>query len=685
MIHPVSLAAILMVAMAFSCIGLHAKTLVASEAPVRQVAMSAEKAFEEGMGAVNVKRGAAGKGLTLYDHLLIEDDAPGISSTAEWMKMNRSQVENLSGDVRIKKVLPIERLGGLEARLYVPSGVAVEVNGQSLQTPSNTEYPVVPMEMLKEGYNEVVLSGRNKGQSVKLATREMILNNDPSRTGQPPRSFRSDDGGATWQVVDGEFMVRLHLRQYASEGSVLSAVIDMASGEADAGPLAGQVVIGKISARTEAETPEKTSVDLLVRSGKSPVVEEGQWSDWQAADGATVAAGHRYVQWQAVLKSQDAARTPVLKSVTLKAATSVEQLPDWAARGLAVSDFSNPTIRYTSVPFEYEDPSHPKMVALREKYKLDEIVAGAGSELEKMVKLRNWVAQQWKYKPPAEMYPAWDADEILTAKIGFCVQYAIVFTQCATSLGYQSRFVFGNHYGTGHEVSEYWSNELQKWVMFDVNGNMHHLDTKTNTPMSMLELHDLVVRECYGDKAAIVSNKAKGVVTSDAVATCYDLQMTPDKPKKATPDGRFAVPMQWLYVRWMPRNNFYAKPNPIPMTQGTHWDWSDFIVWDNPQMPLQYRYRHFTSRRSDIEWTINQVRYDLACSREADTLTVQMGTVTPYFETFLVRRGTGEWVKSGRSFDWKLEPGRNRLEMRVRNSSGVLGPVSHVEVSLGAQ
>lgn len=29
---------------------------------------------------------------------------------------------------------------------------------------------------------------------------------------------------------------------------------------------------------------------------------------------------------------------------------------------------------------------------------------------------------------------------------------------------------------------------------------------------------------------------------------------------------------------------------------------------------------------------------------------------------------------------WELHPGRNRLEMRVRNTAGVLGPVSYLEV-----
>ena len=62
------------------------------------------------------------------------------------------------------------------------------------------------------------------------------------------------------------------------------------------------------------------------------------------------------------------------------------------------------------------------------------------------------------------------------------------------------------------------------------------------------------------------------------------------------------------------------------------------------------------------------------------TLAVQMGTVTPNFETFLVNVDSKGWKPAGGEFGWELSPGRNRLEMRTRNVSGVEGPVSWLEV-----
>jgi len=57
-----------------------------------------------------------------------------------------------------------------------------------------------------------------------------------------------------------------------------------------------------------------------------------------------------------------------------------------------------------------------------------------------------------------------------------------------------------------------------------------------------------------------------------------------------------------------------------------------------------------------------------------------MGTFTPYFESFLVKLDRQGWKASSPAFTWALHPGRNRLEMRVRNNAGVLGPLSFLEV-----
>jgi hypothetical protein len=325
------------------------------------------------------------------------------------------------------------------------------------------------------------------------------------------------------------------------------------------------------------------------------------------------------------------------------------------------------------------------MKALREKFKLDDVVAGAGSELEKFVKLRDWVAKQWRFEAPARHYPAWDADDILTARTGFCVQFAIVFMQCATALGYQTRFLFGDNSAVGHEVTEVWSNEFGKWIYMDNSNNFHHVDPRTGVPLNMMDVRDLILRTYYAGNVADRTNRPAQRVTSPDIATCYGLQMKPVGPKNETmdaggKDGRFYVPLKWMQLRYMDRNNFYGQPLPVPKTQGATWDYSDYWLWDDGRQEPVWRYRHVTARRSDLQWTINQVRYAVECDPQPNTLRVQMVTQTPSFDTFLVNANGGGWTPSGSSFLWTLQPGRNRLEMRVRNTSGVEGIVSFIEL-----
>ena len=668
-----------------------------AESPEFEAMMLAGPESEWGQGAWGVQR-VGDQAVGLDNRVLVEDDGPGIGCTAEWMKTDRAPSTMIGGETRVKKLLFVERPQAKEARLYVPLGVAVEFNGKALEVPAGEPFPQVPLSLLRQGPNEVILScPANHPREIKYARTEDILRNAPDRKGRPRRSFLSRDGGKSWQPIDGEYLLRLHLVQYVPRGRFLSAVIDLCHEQP---LLLAPASLESVSAlKAPAATRPGTRVEVAFRTGPGPVVEPALWSSWQPA-GAAVPAGHRYLQWEAVLISDDPLRTPLLLAVAIRYKNRREPLPPWAA-GLNLLDSHNEQIRYTSIPFEYEDPRHPRMVALRKKYKLDEVVAGAASETEQLVKLRNWVSQQWKYTPPAVHYPAWDADEILTRKYGFCVQYAITMMQTAIAMGHQARFVFGDNPGPqegGHEVCEIWSNEHRKWIFFDTNGNYHYVDPKTHVPMSMLEVHNLLEKTYYGGRAATLENRPSRHVPSDALAICYGTSLTPGTPPtQQIPgmpaeamseltnqfvNGRYTVPTRWLQIYYMPRNNFYAHAFPQPKTQGCGWNWSEYWCWQDSVTPRQWQYRYATGRRSDLDWTLNQVCFDATITEHPGRLDVQMGTFTPYFDTFLVSVDRGAWKETSRAFPWQPHPGRNRLEMRVRNQAGVLGPISFLEVKL---
>ena len=133
--------------------------------------------------------------------------------------------------------------------------------------------------------------------------------------------------------------------------------------------------------------------------------------------------------------------------------------------------------------------------------------------------------------------------------------------------------------------------------------------------MSMLEVHDLLLKT-YTAASATLERPPLARQPSDTLAICYGTSRVPGPPpedqKIHFADGRYTVPTRWLFINYMPRNNFYAKPYPQPKTQGCHWDWSEYWCWEDAQTPRRWPYRNFTARRSDLAWTINQVCFDAA-------------------------------------------------------------------------
>ena len=664
--------------------------LLAGDIQTCRVVLPAAKAFEEGQGAHGVMLNDSGA-VVLYDRVLVEDDGPGMGSDADWLKTDRAPTTEIAGETRVMKTLHIDHLGAFEAQLIAPPGVGIELNGRTLEPSSGSPTLEIPPSLLREGDNEVVLSSLGgKRQTIKIAPTEDILRNAPERKNWPRRSFKSLDGGKTWEAIHGEYMVRLHLTQYVPRGDVVSPVIDLGGGLEDPTPLLTPVSVQSVALSADADAPGGSQVELAFRAGSSPVYDAASWSDWRPS-GSAYPAGSRYLQWKAALSSIDPLKTPRLRSVAIEAKLAKPSAPSWA-KELRVSAFHNEKIRYTSMPFEYENPLHPRMVALRHKYKLDDVVAGASSETERLVRLRDWIAHQWTICAPAENYPAWDADEILTRKYGFCVQYAVTLMQCAISLGYQARFVFGYNPGAfdggGHEVCEIWSNEHCKWMFFDVNQDWHYVDPKTLAPLSMLEVHDIILKTYYDGRPASIENAPQRRLPSDDIAVCYGTNMLPGLPPKEFSrhfvDGHFTSPTRWLFFNYIPRNNFYEKPYPQPKTQGADWDWSDYWCWEDAVTPKRWQYRNFTGRRSDVNWTINQVRFDATLTDRPGAISMQMGTVTPFFDAFLVNVDGQGWRESARSFAWHLHAGRNRVEMRIRNTSGVEGPASFLELEMQA-
>lgn len=577
------------------------------------------------------------------------------------------------GERQGKKHFVLRTLGASGAELFVFGGkVAGSFNGVEIEFgkfPHNGGWmsAPIPAKLLRVGANEVVFrSGTRLAQDAEARPVQ--------------HSFLSDDGGKTWETAEGgEFLVALRLQRYPAQGIITSPVIDLAS-PADKDVVRPLLQVRAVRAEADAVTPPGTSVGLQTRTGKTPRP-DNSWTAWQTGG----AAPRRYVQWRALLQTDNRAATPTLRKVTVVAEATVAASAD----GLTVTRVANQRIRRSSYSYQYQPPSE-KLTRLRDKFKLDEVVAAGTTDMEKLILLRNWVRQQWPHNDQGSGKRTWDALEILSAPAGqhgMCVHYGIAFSQCAMALGYNSRPLILTH----HFVADVWLNDLAKWVLMDVesvqregwntHGTAHYVDVATRTPQSVLELHRALHR-AMGKEAETVADIVQVFTTDDEQGA----PVPADKirsPKELGIFRRFAYP---------PRNNFLDQLEPWEEFHGQDHYHSDIYRWWYGDTPVA-RERHYTlqvTREDDLFWTINQAALTLTATAKPREVTVGVKTVTPNFAALLYRINDGAWEElegdgddpdeRTASFLWRLAPGTNRLEVKPRNAFGKDGIVSSVEV-----
>ncbi len=507
----------------------------------------------------------------------------------------------------------------------------------------------IPGRWLRPGRNELVFSG---------AGSLVIDADEPGRN-----SFKRLEGRGEWKGdmlgadndLSGEYVVRLRVRGHPREGVATSPVIDLAAEEAVAPGLDLKAL--RLSAATEM--PPRTSVRFEVRSGSTALYASDEWTSWRAADSGEPLPGARFLQWRATLSSGDPAVTPLLKSVTIEASGRAVGAN---RRRIEVISAPENDLAVSSYPFDYADPHHPRMRHLREKYRLEEVVAPGQTEMERFALLRQWVRRQWEGWNDNEYNycPQWDALEILelapqNLALGMCTHYAAVFSQCAGSLGYHARPVIVDH----HCLAEIWSDEHGKWILQDPGLLPGHEVAfqyeEAGVPINALEMHRL-----------------------GAAGRMEDLEFVPPPP---VPDERLRTMFAQLYQRFgMPlRNDHLYRPEPQELEQGMdqyHWDghlwWTDSLDPRYPEYSLQ------TNRPEDFYWDLNRTRIDLQDTETAAALTVRLSGPIPHLDRFEVSLDRGKWEASGPVFEWELRPGRNRLRARAVNTMGLRGPENRV-------
>jgi len=526
----------------------------------------------------------------------------------------------------------------------------------------------VPVSYLVPGLNAVVV--RNETKVPFLASVEA------SRT--PNRSAKSVDGGRTWDYdhlgnggfIDGEYVIRLRLARYPETAEVLSDYLELAS-FVSGDPVKPAVRLRRLALDLDKLTPPGTSVAVDVRGGSTPAYAPGTWTPWTplAKLAERDEQGWRFVQWRAKLGTADRRVTPLIRKLTVLADLDVTAKP---AESVKVAAADNPPIIRGYYNFTFQDAAEPRLAALRDRYRLDEVVAHCSSEFEKFRVLAFWVRSMWRDgwgKHTYQLHTPWDA--LISLELapqykasGMCVIYSNTFVQCALAVGLQARGIILDH----HFVTEVWSNEYKKWLTFDIAASVDSLRSafhmKDDTPLCALETHSLA-REGKKDQIWIVP------------AGPYPKINGADQKKE-----NMLGPNEWEARFGMPlRNNYLTSWLPGELEHGfQQYHYDGYLWWKDAALPKYEEYTYQTSHPRDFYWTINQAQVFLSATDKPRELRVQLDTVTPNFAGYRVRLDGGEWRESPAEFAWTLHAGANTLEAKPVNAFQKDGITSLVKI-----
>jgi len=323
--------------------------------------------------------------------------------------------------------------------------------------------------------------------------------------------------------------------------------------------------------------------------------------------------------------------------------------------------------------FKFDSATNPKLKELREKYRLDEVIAPGKDEFEKQVLLNDWVHRRFKKfgQPSTKARGALEVlDGINGGQTFFCAQYAETLVSCAASLGWVDRMLaLRRHQGvnarggsTEHSTTEIWSDQFAKWIMLDPTSNMYlEADGK---PLNAWEIRQEWFYRGGTNLVFVIGKEHTRYHKSDLPIFLErfkdfgDLTVEPDELDK------------YGFIAYIPNTNLMDAGNDYgamfivkdALCDGTKWH-----IRDLPKNPAV-----------DPYFPVNQASVDL--KQDGNKLRADLKTFTPNFAHFEFQRDNGPWKQCADSIEWTPHAGRNELRVRAVNAFGVAGPVSVVQV-----
>ncbi|MCF6285803.1 MAG: transglutaminase-like domain-containing protein, partial [Candidatus Hydrogenedentes bacterium] len=512
--------------------------------------LPANKIYETGQ-AYDVMRTRDRLGVQLNDLVLIENDAPGAGKSEKGV-----HIESVHRGVRVKKTLHVEDPRAEQAHvvLYMdpqdpanPAPYYLLVNGHRVEGVLQSWHErvwwwiPVPVNYLVQGNNEIVLvcdapegegynllfaradeyergGGANTYQGhtglltsgfVEVPDNGVLDGLTPINVGET--SARSTDGGQSWENmllgpeadVQGEYVIRLNLKQHHATGALLTQPIDLWTNRDDLGSIVGASMAKKLRITGTGETPEGTGLSWAVRFADTPDPTSESWDAFElVAEGASLNAalpdtGKRFMQVRVTLSTVSPLHSPVFRGLQIEREVHSEAPPK---NTIYVRTLVNPSIRYPSHEMYFESANAPQLAELKDTLPTNVLVRDTHGQFAEINHLRHYVSKLWYHGSPHPEYPEWNALDILQRKYryghgGMCIQFTIVFVQALQSLGYQARHV--NVFN--HEMPEVYIDELEKWVVVDAESvfDSYEFNTETGLPLSALEQHGYFLKR-YG-------------------------------------------------------------------------------------------------------------------------------------------------------------------------------------------
>lgn len=342
-------------------------------------------------------------------------------------------------------------------------------------------------------------------------------------------------------------------------------------------------------------------------------------------------------------------------------------------RQATVTQADNQQIVRSPHEFVYQRADEPQLRELRERYRLDRVVAGAKNDFAEATRLQLWTIDHITFGPaPHHNYNALKVlDDSARGKTFICTHFSYVLMQCCLALGIPARKLST----IGHASVEVWSNHYRKWVALECTRG--HFFEMEGIPLSALEIHNQYV-------------KSGGVD--------MDFSMGTDRARRKVtlerrPDGMIADAQErYSYFAVLLRNNILSVPFELGEIRFLWYrdeanrDLKEFVVRQGDP-PVRFRMEPeegyepiliATENPDDVYWTLNQAELHVGAGESGVVVTAD--TATPNFARFEVRFDEGDWQTVAPTFPWPLHPGENRLEVRPVNAFGRPGIVSSISV-----